>query len=307
MLGALIRLPQDSGHTLVAVVSQPARPAGRKNLLADPPVAQYVKDNRLAIPLFQPESARAEPFLDELRSLEPDLIMTAAYGQILSEKFLKIPKRATINFHPSLLPRYRGATPVQSALLAGDHATGISILFTVRALDAGAIIFAVSSPIDQAETTGVLMPRLFQLGAEALPTVLEKLEDPDFIGTPQDESKISHCTKIQKADGLLNWTQSAATLVNRFRAFAPWPGSFTYFNKKRLVVTQMSLSTQTVAPNQDAGSFVFNKSYRAIEVRCGHGSVLIHRVKPEGGKDQDAAGFWNGLKLTQEGKFDGPA
>ncbi|NBQ54588.1 MAG: methionyl-tRNA formyltransferase [Proteobacteria bacterium] len=211
-------LTADGDFNVIAVVSQPARPVGRSGKLQDPPLAEFAKAN--GILTLQPESARDPEFLEQLSGLNVDVIVTAAYGQILSKKFLAIPKRATINIHPSLLPKYRGATPVPAALLQGERSTGVSVLFTVKALDAGAIICAEESAIAPGETSGTLTQRLFDFSGPILIQALEKLRDPDFVGQPQDDRAATYCGKIEKSDGAMDWSLPAGVNLNRYRALA---------------------------------------------------------------------------------------
>ena len=165
-----------ASHHIVGVVSQPMRPTGRGGKMSDPPVALYAQEN--GIPLLQPESVKDPQFLEEMRNFRPDIALTAAFGQILTNDFLAIPTRATINIHPSLLPRHRGAVPVPAAILAGDSVTGVTVLFTVRKLDAGNIILQESTAIHPDETSDVLLKRLFLLGAAMIGPALELLSDP---------------------------------------------------------------------------------------------------------------------------------
>lgn len=292
---------------VVGVVSQPARPVGRSGKLKDPPIAEFAKSRGMHV--MQPESARDPYFLDELRDLNVDVVITAAYGQILSRKFLAIPRRATINIHPSLLPRWRGATPVPATLLHGDPVCGVTILFTVKALDAGAIIVQESSEIHAGETAGDLTRRLFDLGGKLLPEALRKLADVSFKGTPQDEAEVTVCGKIEKLDGLVDWTRSAVEISQRFRAFHPWPGSFTWFQGRRVLIAAMNVIEHTdvtrivsrVSANvpeglDRLGKFAYDKATKQIIVRCGDGIVGVASVQVEGGKTMDAASFWNGIK-----------
>ncbi len=302
LLEQLLSHCQAGKHQLIGVVSQPARPAGRKQLLTDPPVATFAKENNL--PLWQPEKASSADFLATLESLAPDVIITAAYGQILSEKFLQIPRRATINVHPSLLPAYRGATPVPAALLDGCSETGLTILFTVKALDAGAIIVQKAFPIDPMETSEELTPRLFNAGGPLLLEALEKLEDPEFKGREQNTAEVTHCKKILKTDGAVLWTKIGHRLINEFRAFKPWPGSFTAFREQRILIEDMRLAGSgnvSLAP----GRFIYDKTLKALRVACGDSdNILIYRLKPAGSKSLDAMAFWNGARLQGEGRFE---
>lgn len=282
------------GMEIVGVVSQPARPVGRGGRMADPPVALFAKEHQ--IKCLQPESAKAQEFLDELKELRPDIIITAAYGQILSDDFLAIPTIGTINIHPSRLPEYRGATPVPAALLDGLESTAVSILFTVKRLDAGNIITQKDFKIEPSETSGHLTARLFSESGAMLLAALETLvANPGFKGTPQDEKQATFCKKIEKDMGAIDWRQSAQRIVNRFRAFEPWPGSWTMLSDKRIAITDMRVAPVS-SESGAAGSFYFDKSSKTLMVTCGSGLISIVRLKPAGGKDMDAASFWNGLK-----------
>jgi methionyl-tRNA formyltransferase len=300
-LEALINLTNGSDHELVAVVSQPAKSAGRRKRLIDPPVAEYAKEKKLH--LLQPASAKVPEFLDALRALRPDIIVTAAYGQILSDEFLRIPTRATINLHPSCIPSFRGATPVPSALLEGCERTGITILFTVKKLDAGPIISMKTVDIEPNETCGILTNRLFKIGGELLPEAIEKLMDPNFTGEQQNDELATHCTKIKKEQGLINWSDDAEVILKKFRAFHPWPGSFTFLDNKRITIENMR-----VDPDQNdmikPGQFYYDKPKKAIIVSCKKGTNLaITELKPEGRNATSALSFINGLKGAREGFF----
>lgn len=282
-----------AGHELVGVVSQPARPNGRGQAPEDPPIAAFARAK--GIPVLQPESARDPAFLEAFAALKPDVAITAAYGQILSDAFLAIPKRGTINIHPSLLPKYRGATPVPAALLAGETTSGVSILFTVKKLDAGNIILQESTPIAANETAGALTSRYFELGAQMLLAALAKLEDLAFVGTPQDERRVTICRKIEKQHGLIDWDLSAEEIYNRFRAYDPWPGTYTFLAGRRHVIVEMSAEPErrnALTP----GEAVLDKKQQSLAVSTGEGTLHILKLKPAGGKITAAPALWNGLK-----------
>ncbi len=268
-------------------------------VLTDPPVASFAKERGLLC--LQPVKASDPVFLDELRALEPDLMITAAYGQILSSNFLAIPKRGTINIHPSLLPAYRGAIPVPAALLDGHSETGVSILFTVKALDAGNIILQKRYPIGAKETAAELTPRMFELSGPMLMEALDILKNPEFEGIPQDETQVTFCKKIAKNDGAILWNKSAKSLFNEFRAFQPWPGVFTSRQGIRVVIEEMSLAEPT---DLRSGQFVYDKKSKSLLVGTGDGTIAIHRLKSAGSKSMDAAGFWNGLRSQGDEYFE---
>ncbi len=286
-------------HEILAVVTQPAKLAGRGRQLEDPALAKFAKKS--GILCLQPQKASEAEFQDTLRKLNPDLMITCAYGQILNDSFLQIPKRGTINIHPSLLPHYRGATPVQSALFDGLNETGISILFTVKELDAGNIIMQEPVPILPQETAGELMARLFNLSGPLLLKALEKLKDPHFVGIPQDSSQVTLCKKIKKEDGLINWNLSSAKIYNAFRAYNPWPASYTFLESKRVILSQIELAPHS--QKLEPGTFFYQKEERALYVACGEGFLKIKELKPEASRILKADEFWNGLKNREHLKF----
>lgn len=294
----LLQHAHENGHEVVAVISQPAKPAGRKMVLTDPPLAAFAKERGL--PCLQPAKASDPLFLDELRALAPDIIITAAYGQILTTTFLAIPTRATINIHPSLLPLYRGAIPVPAALLDGHTQTGVTILFTVKALDAGNIIIQEVFGIGEEETAQDLTARMFKESGPLLLKALDKLQDRDFSGLIQDESKITFCKKIAKTDGAIDWSKDAKTLWQEFKAYQPWPGVYTERLGVRVVLEDLSPAD---APELKAGEFTFDKKAKALLVGTGQGQLAVRRLKSAGSKSMDAAGYWNGLRSTGPEQF----
>jgi methionyl-tRNA formyltransferase len=302
VLGPLRALAESAKFKLIAVVSQPPKEQGRGKTLQDTPVAKYAKDHQ--IKLFVPVKASEPEFLSELKALAPDVIITAAYGQMLSEEFLTIANRATINIHPSLLPKYRGATPVPAALLAGDQVTGVSILFTVKRMDAGAVIVQKEFPVLPHETSPQLTLRLFEESTPLLFESLECLKDPSFVGVTQDESKVVGCKKISKLDGILNWHLDAKTLVQQFRAYFGWPGLSASIEAQRILITGMTLSTGTY--DLGPGEFRFDKATGHLIVGTMGGSVEVSNVKPAGKNEMSAAAFFNGCQSKGVKKFDHP-
>ena len=301
-LKALLAQAGALGHEVVGVVSQPARPAGRGQGPLDPPVAAYAKS--LGITTLQPEKASSAEFLGAFAGLMPDVAITAAYGQILSEEFLAIPRRATINIHPSLLPKYRGATPVPAALLSGEEVTGVTVLFTVKKLDAGAIIAQESMPIERDETSGDLTSRLFAASTPLVVTALRHLEDPLFVGTPQNEAAATHCRKIEKRHGAIDWQRSSAEIYNAFRAYEPWPGTFTYLEGRRLSLVDMK-HDESAMSGLAPGQAHYEKRLRCLLVGTSDGTVQLFKLKAAGGKVVTAEAFWNGLKNRSHVVFQG--
>lgn len=212
-------------HRPIAVVTPPDRPRGRGRSVEPSAVAELARE--LGIALLRPETARDPDFLDELRSLEPELCLVASYGELLTQEFLDIPTRGTLNVHGSLLPRHRGASPVQAAILAGDTTTGVTIQRVVLALDAGDVVHRVETEIGPAETGGELFDRLAELGARAAVEALDAIEAGTAVFEPQDESRVTVCRKLKKEQGRIDWEEDAEAIERRVRAMNPWPGAFT--------------------------------------------------------------------------------
>jgi len=223
---------QAGGHEVVAVFTQPDRPAGRGRALQAPPAKRLALAH--GVPVFQPARVSAPDSVDELAGLEPDLIVAAAYGQILKQPVLDIPRRGVLNVHPSLLPRHRGAAPVAAAILAGDEETGVSIMKTELALDAGPILAQRRVPISPNDTAGTLTDRLAEEGADLLMQVLPAWLDGSLHPTPQDASKATYAPMLRKEEGAVDWGLPAEDIWRRVRAFTPWPGAFTYLDGQPL-------------------------------------------------------------------------
>lgn len=300
-LKQLVELGPKLGFELVGVVSQPARPVGRHGTPTDPPVATFAK--AAGIPVLQPIKASDPAFLEAFAAWRPDVAITAAYGQILTDAFLAIPKRGTINIHPSLLPLYRGATPVPAALLDGATTSGVTVLFTVKKLDAGNIIVQEASPVGPREKAGEMTERLFEAGGRLCFDALKKLKDPLYTGKPQDEKLVTHCKKIDKHDGLVDWEMAAEEIFNRHRAYDPWPGTFSFIGDKRVAFLDMSAADSHTALKP--GEVTFDKHQHCLVIGTGEGVLQVTKLKPAGGKEMLAAGFWNGLKDRSHVVFSG--
>jgi methionyl-tRNA formyltransferase len=301
------------GHELAGVITPPAKPFGRKLQLKDPPIAQISK--LLGIKLHQTSNVNSKESITWIRDLGIDVAITAAFGQILSQEFLNIPRRAVINIHPSMLPHYRGATPVQSALLDQKSTTGVTILFTVKALDAGAIILQKSTTIQNEENAPLLVKRLFNMGADILFPALSLLEDPNFKGLEQQLDQVTHCTKIIKTDGLIDWNSKSEEIIAKFKAYYGWPGSYTFMDEKRIKITQMKMVSAKDDPmksshsidaedNLKPSNFYYSSQLRSIVVTTKNGIIAIEKLQPEGSQPMDAMAFWNGIKKKNITHFD---
>ncbi|HSO19822.1 MAG TPA: methionyl-tRNA formyltransferase, partial [Desulfosarcina sp.] len=221
-----------SGHTVLAVVTQPDRPKGRGRKLTPPPVK--VAAEHLGIPVLQPETVRTDAFHRHMAELAPDLFVVAAFGQILPQTLLDIPKIGAINVHASLLPQHRGAAPIQWAIIEGDRETGITTMMMDAGMDTGDILLAEKTSIGPEETAAELHDRLSEMGARTLARTLARLQDGSLTRTPQDHEKATYAPMLKKTDGEIDWSQPAEQIERRIRGMTPWPGAFTFTDDMRL-------------------------------------------------------------------------
>jgi methionyl-tRNA formyltransferase len=307
---------------VVAVVTQPDRPKGRALKLQPSPVKQAAL--RAGLPVLQPERARDDAFLEELRRLEPRLIVVTAYGQLLPSAILALPPQGCFNVHASLLPRYRGAAPIQWAILNGDTETGVTIMKMDVGLDTGDIIATRRTPIQPEDNSATLHDRLAQLGAELLAQTI-----PDYVAgkiqpRPQPAAGASCAAKIKKEDGRIDWNQPARMIWNRLRAFTPWPGAFTFFKaepKPQLIkiwkaevieksggaACRADLSrrseTKAEAPKERRPGEILSADKAGIVVGCGEHALRIFELQREGGRRMSVAEFLAGNPLKAGEKF----
>lgn len=275
--------------TLVGVVCQPDKPAGRGQQLTAPPVKLAAQAAR--VPILQPTKVRTPEFLDALRAWQPDLIVVAAYGRILPATVLDLPPLGCINVHASLLPRYRGAAPIQWSILNGDVETGITIMQMSEEMDAGDILLQRATPIAPTETYGELQARLAGLGAQVLLEALDGLRRGTLKPVPQDPAQVSMAPMIHKADGRIDWQQPAERIACRVRAFHPWPSAFTYLHGKLLKIhrARAAASTRTAAPGT-----LTAVALDALHIATTCGDLLIEELQLEGRKRMAASDFARG-------------
>jgi methionyl-tRNA formyltransferase len=221
-------------HQVVGVVTQPDRPAGRGRRLVAPPAKEAAQG--LALEVFQPPTLRRPEAVERLAAWQPDVVVVAAFGQILRPEVLAIPPHGCLNVHASLLPRYRGAAPIPAAILAGDQRTGVTVMLMDEGLDTGPVLAQAEWPIGPADTAGSLTEALARLGAALLLEVLPGWLLGVVVPQPQDESQATHCRTLQKEDGLLDWTRPAVHLDRQVRACDPWPGAYTAWAGQRLKI-----------------------------------------------------------------------
>lgn len=290
----------DAGHEIALVVSQPEKPAGRSGAPMPPAVARCATERGL--PLFQPESLKGDEAALRLAEAGADLFVVAAYGKILPKRVLDLPRLGCVNVHGSLLPRWRGASPVQAALLAGDVTTGVSIMKMDAGMDTGPVYAKRETGIGEEEDAASLGARLASLGADALVETLNFLEGVNAPSkkislppVPQDDSLATYCPKIAREDGLVDWARPAIELVRRDRAFTPWPGLFTFRRKSRLKLASLSL-----VPGEPSGlppGTIISIS-PSLVVACVGGAVAVGELQAEGRKRLSAADFIRGERVV---------
>lgn len=285
-----------SQHELVAVLTQPDRQAGRGRKISESAVKKMA--NSANVRVFQPEKINSDEFLSDLVELKLDLIIVAAYGQIFSERLLSLPRFGCINIHASLLPRWRGAAPIQHAILAGDESSGVTIMQMHKAMDAGDIWLQSECMIVQDDTSQTLHDRLAGLAAAALLDVLDLIVIPNSYPTPQDPSQATYCPKLKKRDGLINWSETANVIVRKIRAYYPWPGAYTTFDGRRLRITKAQETSMTLE-NSQAGKII-EVTKNGIVVTAGEHSVVLNEFVPEGGKLVSAADFSNSNQVINQ-------
>ena len=290
-LRALMASP---GCQVVAVVTQPDRPKGRDLKLQPSPVKVLALQARL--PVLQPERARDEDFLGALRDLRPDLIAVAAYGQILPQSLLDLPRFGCLNVHTSLLPKYRGAAPIQWAILNGDAETGVTIMKMDAALDTGDILAQSKTPIHPEDNSETLHDRLAQLGAELLVQTIPEHVAGRISPQAQPAEGVSYASKIKKQDGHIDWTQPARVIWNRVRGLVPWPGAFSYLPGQPQPHLLKIWQAEVVERTGSAGE-ILQVDKAGIIIGCGHGALRILTLQREGGRRLSAQEFLAGHPL----------
>lgn len=283
------------GHTL-ALFTQPDRPVGRHATLTPPPTKVYALAHN--IPVFQFEKIRLPEGVEALRAFAPDLMVTAAFGQLLSGENLAIPKYGCINVHGSLLPKYRGAAPIQWAIINGETETGITTMMTDIGMDTGDILLVDKIAIDPDETAGELFERMAILGAQTLKRTITALEAGTLARNPQDESQATKCPMLKKEHGKLDFTQSAASVHNRVRGTNPWPGAYALLEGEPLKIHKSHVSDLPIE-NEPVGILKGNAK-SGLFVRCADGWLEILELQATGGKRLAARNYLAGKTL--EGK-----
>ncbi|MDQ3262479.1 MAG: methionyl-tRNA formyltransferase [Myxococcota bacterium] len=275
---------------VIAVVTQPDKPKGRGQELAAPPVK--LEAQARGVPVLQPTKLRNTGFADELRALRPDVCVVTAYGRILPKEVLEAPAKGCLNVHASLLPRFRGAAPIQWAIASGDERTGVCLMQMDEGLDTGAVIACRELPIGPDDTSATLHVSLAELGGQLLRDELPRYLGGEIKATPQPSEGMVLAPLIDKEEGRLDFQRPAVELERRLRAFTPWPGAFTSFSGGLFKVHRIRVGQGSGAPGT-----VLASGPDGIEVACGEGSVVLLEVQPEGKRRMTAAEFLSGRKL----------
>jgi methionyl-tRNA formyltransferase len=297
----VLQMLLNSGHEICAVYTQPDRPAGRGRHTKPSPVKLLAQQH--GIEVIQPESLRDSADQARFCALKPDLLVVVAYGLILPKCILDAPLRGSVNVHASLLPRWRGAAPIQRAVMAGDAETGVTIMSMVPKLDAGPMLHRLACPITEALTAAELHDRLSMQGAEALSQCLERIGTPDLQAVEQDESLVTYAHKLEKQEAMLDWTRPASELLRQVNGLNPWPVAETGFGEEKLRIWRAALAPVDAPDSVLPGSVLEDR--HVFDVVTGSGVLRLLEVQLPGGKRLDAQAFLNahdcsGMRLSAE-------
>ena len=286
-------LAEDGRYDIVGVVTQPDRPAGRGNRLTACPVKRYAQE--AGLPVFQFERIRRPEGVEKLKELNPDVCVTAAFGQILTQELLDIPAHGTVNVHASLLPKYRGSAPINWCILMGETASGVTIMRTDAGIDTGDMLRSASTPIGELETAGELTERLSALGAKLLAETLPDYLEGRIQPVPQDPEQASYQPMLKKEMGEIDWTRGAEEIACRVRGLNPWPCAYTDLDGGRLkLYLARAVRTDSDAP---AGTVIASGPKEGLVVRCGEDALEILEMQAPGGKRMAAKAYLMGKKI----------
>ncbi|MDE6473729.1 MAG: methionyl-tRNA formyltransferase [Clostridia bacterium] len=282
------------GYDVVGVITQPDKRRNRGEI-SFCPVKEYAVSK--GIKVYQYDRLRRDG-VEDIKAINPDVMITCAFGQIISQEILDIPKYGVLNIHASLLPKYRGSSPIQWCLINGEKVTGVTIMKTALVVDSGDILLQKQLDILPDENAGQLFDRLAVLGGEAIIEALRLIEGGKAVFTPQDESKATHYPMISKEDGLIDWNLSAEDIFNKMRGFTPWPSLYTYLDGKLFKILNCKVVEDDLPAQLPAGGVFATKS--SAFVKCGNGALQLLQVQLEGKKAMDISSFMAGGKLKSE-------
>lgn len=281
----------DAGYDVVGVFTQPDRPKGRGNKVIASPVKQLAVEK--GIPVFQPVRIRKDG-VEDLKSLAPDLCVTAAFGQILSQEILDIPRIGTVNVHASILPRHRGSAPINWAILQGDETVGVTTMMTDKGIDTGDMLLKAETPYIKGETAGELTIRMAELGAKLLIDTLKAMEAGTLERIPQDHANMTYDPMLTKEMGVIDWTHSAADIVNRIHGLNPWPGCSTAIEGGRLKLLRAEVAEGAGQP----GEIIVADPKQGLIIAAGEGAVSVTQLQAPGGKPMNSKDYLRGHPMA---------
>ena len=291
-----LKMLVEEGYNVVAVLTQPDRPQGRKKTLTPSPVKEAAL--ALGLPVLQPERLRREEAVAELAAYEPELIVTAAYGQILSKAVLELPARGCVNVHGSLLPKYRGGAPIQRSVINGEKMTGVTLMYMAEGLDTGDMISNVEVPIEEDDTAGTLFEKLSLAGRDLLKAEMPRLVNGPVQAIPQDDSQATYAPNLKRDDERIDWNAGSKDIYNRIRGLVPFSGVFTLWNEETFKVwAAANPSVENDVQGQISGEVpgtVLSLNERGVLVKTGDGVILLTSVQPAGKKAMSASDFARG-------------
>lgn len=288
----------ESGEDVVAVVTQPDKPRGRGKKLTPPPVREAALKHN--IPVFQPEKIKDETFITAIRNFSPDVIAVVAYGKILPKAILDIPTKGCINVHTSILPKYRGAAPINWAIINGEKETGITTMLLDEGMDTGDMLLTEKVEIRDDDTASSLHDRLKYIGADLLIKTIKGIKSETIRPIPQDDSQATYAPMLKKEDGRIDWTMKAEEIKNLIRGFNPWPGAYTRWDGKQIKI----FKAEVEAGGKEEPGTVINISTEGIFVATGKGILLIKELQPENKNRMTASEFIKGYRIVKGQIFD---
>ncbi|MHA0857307.1 methionyl-tRNA formyltransferase [Paenibacillus sp. CMAA1364] len=292
-----LRMLLEEGHHVVAVVTQPDRPQGRKRILTPTPVKEVALE--YGIPVLQPVRMRNTEAVDELATYQPDLIVTAAYGQILPIAVLDLPSRGCVNIHGSLLPKYRGGAPIQRSIMNGEAVTGVTLMYMAEGLDTGDMIAQVEVTIEEEDTSGTIFEKLSLVGASLLKDQLPNLLTGEVKRIPQNDLEATYSPNLKREDEQIDWNRSSRDIYNQVRGLVPFSGAFCIWEGEVFKVWATSMNVESSSTESvDAGT-VLNLNEQGIEVKTGDGSIWLTSIQPSGKKVLEAKAFIRGTSMVQ--------
>jgi len=292
----------EHGYEIAAVVSQPDRPKGRKKVLAPTPVKEAALTH--GIPVLQPQRMRSPEAIEELAAYKPDLIVTAAYGQILPKAVLELPRLGCINVHGSLLPKYRGGAPIQRAIMNGEKVTGVTIMYMAEGLDTGDMISRIEVPIEESDTSGSLFAKLSIAGAELLIETLPQVADGTVRAVPQREEEATYAPNLTREDERIDWSRTAGQLYDQVRGLVPMAGAFTYYNGEVFKIWACKAESPAGAAGRQAlPGTVLEAGPAGLSVQTGDGALRLIEVQPAGKKAMPAAEWLKGTRVEPGARF----